>query len=179
MRSPDSPGERRRGRIGRWVAASLVGLLALEGACSLYGLARVMARPEASFDEILQGIVDLLPPAWLYPEIASARIVLDGTTYATASFLETPHRQVADVVVNGSRVGFVEVVYREERLALDEGPFLAEAVCSCAAARRLPPRRSHNEQCRHESHDHHEHLSLLIPKRPPDKRCYGSRPACW
>lgn len=31
----------------------------------LYGIARVVAQPEASFAEIIQSIVKPLPPAWL------------------------------------------------------------------------------------------------------------------
>ncbi|UCG53340.1 MAG: hypothetical protein JSW58_07245 [Candidatus Latescibacterota bacterium] len=92
----------------------------------LYGIARVVAQPEASFDEIIQGIVRLLPPAWLYPEITCARIVLNGQSYATENFRESPYRQVSDIVVENKRVGFVEVVYLENKLTLDEGPFLAE-----------------------------------------------------
>jgi two-component system NtrC family sensor kinase len=92
----------------------------------LYGIARVTARLDASFDEVIQGITDLLPSAWLYPEIASARIVLDGRTYVTANFHETPYRQVADVVSRGKKIGFVEVAYAEAKVAMDEGPFLAE-----------------------------------------------------
>lgn len=92
----------------------------------LYGIARVVAQPGASFDEVIQGIADLLPAAWLYPEIARARIVLDGRSYKTVSFRETPYRQVSDVVVNKEKVGFVEVVYLEKKLTLDEGPFLSE-----------------------------------------------------
>ena len=92
----------------------------------LYGIARVMARENASFEDILRGIVELLPPAWLYPEIARARIVLNGHSYASPGFRETPHRQAADVIVNDEKVGSVEVAYLEERLTLDEGPFMAE-----------------------------------------------------
>jgi signal transduction histidine kinase len=92
----------------------------------LYGIARVVARPDASFDEIIQGIVQLLPPAWLYPEITCARITLNGRSYETEGFRETPYRQTAGIVVKGERVGSVDVVYLEERLTLDEGPFLSE-----------------------------------------------------
>lgn len=92
----------------------------------LYGIARVVAQQEASFDEVIQGIVDLLPSAWLYPEIARARIVLNGRSYVTEGFRETPHRQVSDVVVGDEKLGFVEVVYLKKKIALDEGPFLAE-----------------------------------------------------
>jgi signal transduction histidine kinase len=92
----------------------------------LYGMARVMAQPEASFAEIIQDIVKLLPPAWLYPGITRARIVLHGHSYATEGYRESRYRQVSDIVVDNERVGFVEVVYLEKRLAMDEGPFLAE-----------------------------------------------------
>jgi two-component system NtrC family sensor kinase len=92
----------------------------------LYGIARVVAQRDASFDEIMQGIADLLPPAWLFPEIASARIVLNGKSYETQGYGQTPHRQVSDVVVKDEKVGFVEVSYREKKLTMDEGPFLSE-----------------------------------------------------
>jgi two-component system NtrC family sensor kinase len=92
----------------------------------LYGIARVIAQPEASFDEIIQRILNLLPPAWLFPEITCARIVLDGREYTTKEFKESPYRQVSDIIVDKSKVGFVEVVYLENKLTLDEGPFLIE-----------------------------------------------------
>lgn len=92
----------------------------------LHGIARVVAQPKASFAEIIQDIVKLLPPAWLHPEIACARIVLNGRSYATENFRESSYRQASDIVVNNEKVGFVEVLYLEKRLTLDEGPFLAE-----------------------------------------------------
>jgi len=85
-----------------------------------------VAQEGAALDDVIQGIVDLLPPAWLYPEIARARIVLNGESYASPGFRATPYRQIADVSVDEQVVGFVEVVYLEKRLTLDEGPFLAE-----------------------------------------------------
>lgn len=92
----------------------------------LYGISRLVERPDASLEEILQGTVDLLPPGWLYPEIASSRIVLDGRVYQTRRFREGPHRLTADIVVEAERRGTVETVYAEERPVLDEGPFLKE-----------------------------------------------------
>jgi two-component system NtrC family sensor kinase len=92
----------------------------------LFGIARVAAQPELSLDESIREIVELLPPAWLYPEIACARIELAGRSYATEAFRPSPYRQVADIVVDGERIGFVEVAYLERRLTLDEGPFLTE-----------------------------------------------------
>ncbi len=92
----------------------------------LYKIARVVAQQDASFDEIIQGIANLLPPAWLYPEIACARIVLREKSYATENFRETSYRQTSDVIVTNEKIGFVEVSYLEQKLTRDEGPFLTE-----------------------------------------------------
>lgn len=92
----------------------------------LYGIARLAAQPGISLEEILQSIVELLPPAWLYPKIALARIILDGHSYSTPGFQKGKHKQTADIIVSGERRGMVEVVYSEEKPELDEGPFLKE-----------------------------------------------------
>jgi signal transduction histidine kinase len=92
----------------------------------LYGITHVAQRPGVSLEETLQGIVELLPPAWQYPEIACARITLDERAYTTPGFREGPHRQAADIMVSGIRRGVVEVVYRRDRPEFAGGPFLKE-----------------------------------------------------
>jgi len=92
----------------------------------LYHLVQLAERPGITLGEILQGIAELLPPAWQYPEITSARIVLDDRPYATPRFTDGVHKQSADIVVRGHRRGAVEVTYAAERPDLDEGPFLGE-----------------------------------------------------
>jgi PAS domain S-box-containing protein len=72
------------------------------------------------------GIVTLLPPAWQYPQITCARIVLEGREFRTANFEESPWRQIRDITVGGTRRGSVEVLYLQERPERDEGPFLKE-----------------------------------------------------
>lgn len=92
----------------------------------LYGIAKVVERPNIALKEILQGIVKLLPPAWLYQEIASARIILDRYTYSTPHFREDDQKQSANIDVDGEKRGIVEVSYKEKKPELDEGPFLKE-----------------------------------------------------
>lgn len=92
----------------------------------LYGLAKAVEDPGLSVEAALNRIVQLLPPAWLHSEIASARIVLDGHEYLTPAFKAGPASQRADIVVRGAKRGWVEVVYTEARPDLDEGPFLKE-----------------------------------------------------
>jgi signal transduction histidine kinase len=92
----------------------------------LHGIARAVGRPDADLSTILQEVVGLLPPAWQYPEVAHARIVLDGRQYATGSVARTHAIQSADIVVRGHVRGRVEVAYVEPRPPADEGPFLKE-----------------------------------------------------
>jgi signal transduction histidine kinase len=92
----------------------------------LYGIAQIAGQPDISLEEIIQGIVEILPPAWQYPDIAFARITLDGISYATQGFREYRWKQAAEIVVDGVSRGVVELVYAEEKPDLDEGPFLKE-----------------------------------------------------
>jgi signal transduction histidine kinase len=92
----------------------------------LHGIARAIGQSKAEVPSILQEVVALLPPAWQHPETARARIVLDGTAYATPGFEHTRSRQSADIVVRDSTRGKVEVGYIDEKQTADEGPFLIE-----------------------------------------------------
>ena len=92
----------------------------------LYSLAQLVERSGISVAEILQGAVELLPPAWQYPEVAAGRIVFDGQSYLTANFKVGAHVQSAPIVVDDEPRGHVDVVYVEEKPGLHEGPFLRE-----------------------------------------------------
>ncbi|MFB3885208.1 MAG: ATP-binding protein [Thermodesulfobacteriota bacterium] len=92
----------------------------------LYGIARLVAEPGVSLEEILKRIVEVLPSAWLYPEIAFARITLDKHSYSTPAFPEGKHKLTAEIVVDERVRGGVEVAYGEQKPDFDEGPFYKE-----------------------------------------------------
>jgi two-component system NtrC family sensor kinase len=92
----------------------------------LYGIAQVAYSPGLALGETLQRIVELLPPAWQYPEIACARIAVGGRAYVAPGFQESPHRQAADVLVGGTQRGVIEVFYKRDMPRFAEGPFLKE-----------------------------------------------------
>jgi signal transduction histidine kinase len=92
----------------------------------LYGISQVASRPAIRIDEFLRETVELLPPGWQYPEITESRITLNGQSFSTAGFAESPYRQSADIVVNGAKRGVIEVIYTERKPDAEEGPFLKE-----------------------------------------------------
>lgn len=92
----------------------------------LYSISNLVEKEEISLEEILQGTVDVLPPAWQYPQVTCGRIVLGDRTYATRNFFETQWSQVQPILIRGKRAGFLQVCYLEELPERDEGPFLKE-----------------------------------------------------
>lgn len=90
----------------------------------LFRITRLSAHRDMALDEVLQSIVELLPPAWLHSDIAHARLVIDGAEHRTPGFKKGEQRLSADLMVSGEKAGVLEVVYSEQRPELDEGPFL-------------------------------------------------------
>ncbi|MBN1419214.1 MAG: response regulator, partial [Planctomycetes bacterium] len=104
----------------------------------LYGMSRLIETSGITTEEMLEGFVRLLPGAMQYPEIACARLVIDGRTYATQNDRDTESRLSRDIVVDGRAAGALSVGYLEERPRAGEGPFLKEeADLMAAVAERL------------------------------------------
>lgn len=84
------------------------------------------ANPNMSTEQVLKGIVELIPPAWQYPEITCARILFKEEEYGTPNWKDTEYKQSVDIFINDEKKGAVEVAYLEERPKTDEGPFVSE-----------------------------------------------------
>jgi signal transduction histidine kinase len=92
----------------------------------MYGIAQVMAWPGAQFADVIQNIANLLPAAWLYPEVTCAHVSIYDKSYQTIGYKDSPYKQISDIVVGNEKIGFVEVAYLEKKITMDEGPFLKE-----------------------------------------------------
>ena len=67
----------------------------------LYAISHLAEQEELSLDELLQEIVEVIPPSWQYPEITCARIMLEEREMRTENFQETAWRQASDIIING------------------------------------------------------------------------------
>jgi len=92
----------------------------------LYGLSKIVEEPNISLEGIFRRMMDMLPPAWQYPDITCARIVFEDREFKTDNFTLTEWKQSADIVVEGKKTGALEVYYLEKRPEIDEGPFSSE-----------------------------------------------------
>ncbi len=92
----------------------------------LYAVSRLKGRPGAALEDVLEGIVALIPPALQYPDIACARLTHQSEVFESEGFRETAWTLRRPVEAHGVKTGRVEVFYREERPERDEGPFLVE-----------------------------------------------------
>lgn len=92
----------------------------------LFGISKLLEKPDIPLEEVLQGILHLLPPAWQYPEITCARATLEGQEFKTEKFKETVWELSDDIIAHGNRMGALEVFYLEERPERNKGPFLNE-----------------------------------------------------
>ncbi|MDD5015765.1 MAG: HD-GYP domain-containing protein, partial [Atribacterota bacterium] len=92
----------------------------------LFQLSGLIEKPGISLEEIIQGLVNLLPAAWQYPEITCARISLGDKEYKTENFKETIWKQSGDIEIQKKSIGTLEVYYLEARPEIHEGPFQKE-----------------------------------------------------
>ncbi|MHB1397175.1 MAG: helix-turn-helix transcriptional regulator [Trichloromonadaceae bacterium] len=122
------PSRLEQRRAGETSASRLENQLRERGkelAC-LYNLTRLIEQSEDSIDTILQGVADLLPASWQYPEITCARILYKGQSYQSGNFKMTQWKQESAVLISGRQEGSVEVHYLKKMPPLDEGPFIKE-----------------------------------------------------
>jgi PAS domain S-box-containing protein len=91
----------------------------------LYSIADLINRTD-SIEEIFQSTADLMINGWYYPGITSVQITFEDHEFKTSNFQETAWKMSADIMVQNTSVGLIEICYLEEMPDKDEGPFLKE-----------------------------------------------------
>lgn len=92
----------------------------------LYDIARIAADTSLSVEELLAGIVRILPRAWQYPDNAFAKIVFDNRIHSTPNYPRFVRRQRSAISINGERRGYIEVAYQKKQGTKNRNPFLIE-----------------------------------------------------
>ena len=92
---------------------------------SLYSFSRLVEEG-FSLEEIIQGTVELIPPAMQYPEIACARVVMNDKEYRTKHYSRSDCKLSRDIVVDAQPVGVLEICYHIDSSKEDDCRFLPE-----------------------------------------------------
>lgn len=77
-------------------------------------------------EESLSRMVDILPPAWQYPEYTAARITFGDMEFTSRDFMPSSWVQRQGFETIDGLKGSIEVYYLREFPELDEGPFMKE-----------------------------------------------------
>ena len=128
----------------------------------LYDISSFRDATDFSLDAVLQAVIDFIPPAFQYPEITCARIILDRYEFTTKKFKDTRWKLAQEITVNNERIGTLEVCYLEEKPALDEGPFLKEAKNLIGAIAETLAKIIEREWAEAEIRKHRNHVEKLI-----------------
>ena len=92
----------------------------------LYDISSLRAGTSFSLDDVLQEVVDFIPPATEYPEITCARIKFNRYEFTTKNFKDTKWKLSQEIKVNNERIGTLEVCYLIEKHELEKEPFRKE-----------------------------------------------------
>lgn len=93
----------------------------------LYTISRLQEVHFRQQDSFLQGVVDILPPAWQYPEVTVARIRYGSQAYTSGEFQESSWRLAWTIAGPGKESdGQVEVFYTRRVWPVQSDAFLPE-----------------------------------------------------
>ena len=93
----------------------------------LYAIAQLnIKKNNIHINELFDDIIIIISKAWQYPEITQANITLDGQSFSTPKFNQGISFQKADIIINNTKRGCIEVCYIKTKPELCEGPFLKE-----------------------------------------------------
>ena len=92
----------------------------------LYEIFKLTEKENTPFENIIEELVKLLPPAFQYPEIAFSEIVLDEKKYFNEKHQVSPFILKSDIIVNKKKKGYVKVGYQKDKFDPKSFVFLQE-----------------------------------------------------
>lgn len=93
---------------------------------ALHATARLIHDDRQPVQHLLDNVLNLLPPAWQFPDVTEARIEVAGACAQTDGWRQTPWTMRSPFALSTGEAGTLEVAYTEARPPAAEGPFLAE-----------------------------------------------------
>lgn len=92
----------------------------------LYRIEEVLRNTKRSVDELIQGVIEVMPSGWQHTTLLEVRIIFEGKVFHSKGFRETKWTQEADIVLDQNVAGRIDVVYTHNVEKLGIGIFLPE-----------------------------------------------------
>ena len=89
-------------------------------------LSDVLSNSELSVDEVCEKIVQIIPPAWQFPEIAKASIQIPNHVFSSPGFKPGKYSMIQDIKINQAILGQIEVCYPVDQIPATDPIFLPE-----------------------------------------------------
>ena len=89
-------------------------------------MSEIFADLSLELDEVCLQILELIPPAWQFPEWTGAMIILEGQTFRTKGFTGKGPQLQQDIIAEGVKVGEVRISVKVPRTKTNDDPFLPE-----------------------------------------------------
>lgn len=93
---------------------------------TLYEVGKILQNYEASINDLVYQIAEIVPQGWQYTEIAGARVCFGNIEHCTSNYKPSEYCQRAELKTKYETEVYIEVVYLQKAAEADEGPFLKE-----------------------------------------------------
>ncbi len=118
-------GKKMEKRAGKTAAENTLGKRVNELRC-LYDIASITGAANLTLRQRLSEIVRILPRGFQHPEITYVRITLNGDEYKTDNYRQTEQKISADIVIQKTKIGSVEIGCIKTPPSTDNSPFSKE-----------------------------------------------------
>jgi two-component sensor histidine kinase/CheY-like chemotaxis protein len=95
----------------------------------LYKIAELVEDANNSLDDIYEGIANLIPPSWQYPDSTCTKIMINEKEFISSNYKATEWQQSADIIVYGKKCGSIIVGYLDGYTFLKEEQMLLDSIC--------------------------------------------------
>ncbi len=128
----------------------------------LFNISNLLDSPELSVDELLQNVVELIPPAWQFPEKTAARLTLNGKAFQTANYKSSKWKQSAMIPLNFKGKADIEVAIIEELQEMDGIYFLEEEKSLLESISKILGRYLQRKHIENQIREREEHLRITL-----------------
>gem|GEM_PF-990861 len=89
----------------------------------LYDISDLSGVPGISFEEIIEKSLEIIPVGLKFSHDAAVKIEFDNKVYASKNFKPTPWAYTVPIKVQKKKLGYLKVVYLEEKPNINNDPF--------------------------------------------------------